>query len=274
MNRAALHKLTNEMQKLPVGSPQRQQMEQVMRTMFDQVNSENYNLSDRAHAAASIFMPPQVPGGITGTPQGSESDIGGAAPGVPSLLHPGAEQSFQGLQYTPKAKDQLGEITRQFTSAQQVDKVLPDVLKAFDTMAKDPSWMARVNEGMNPHAVAGVGTGIGMGLGSLAGGAGAVPGGMIGGGLGEAVGQGLKWATDTDSVRAYNLQRATLRSAIANALSKTNIHGDQIEEFAKEYSPVAGDSPSTISEKRRSLVNKIMHSPDTSLLKTWHLTSE
>ena len=56
MNRAALHSLTQQVDKLPVGSPQRAQAEQQLAMISQGVQSENYyNLADRA-AAASAYM--------------------------------------------------------------------------------------------------------------------------------------------------------------------------------------------------------------------------
>lgn len=48
MNSAALHKLVTDMQKLPVGSPQRQQAEKALGMLSQQVQSENFNIADRA----------------------------------------------------------------------------------------------------------------------------------------------------------------------------------------------------------------------------------
>lgn len=54
MNRAALHKMTQNIQKLPLGSPQRVQAENTLAMMFQGVNNENFNIADRAAAAAAL----------------------------------------------------------------------------------------------------------------------------------------------------------------------------------------------------------------------------
>lgn len=55
MNRTVLHKLTQDMQKLPIGSPQRQQAEQTLAMMYQAVNTENFNLADKAAVASGYY---------------------------------------------------------------------------------------------------------------------------------------------------------------------------------------------------------------------------
>lgn len=55
MNRAALHKLTQDVNKMPIGSPQRAQAEQTLAMMNQGVQNENFALADRA-AAASAYI--------------------------------------------------------------------------------------------------------------------------------------------------------------------------------------------------------------------------
>lgn len=55
MNRAALHTLTQQVSKLPVGSPQRVQAEQTLAMLAGQVNSENYGIADRAAAQSALL---------------------------------------------------------------------------------------------------------------------------------------------------------------------------------------------------------------------------
>jgi hypothetical protein len=54
MNRAALHKLTQDVQKLPMGSPQRQQAENTLAMMYQSVNNENFDIADRAASASAL----------------------------------------------------------------------------------------------------------------------------------------------------------------------------------------------------------------------------
>jgi len=54
MNRAALHNITQNVNKLPVGSPQRIQAENALAMMYSAVNNENFNIADRAQVASSL----------------------------------------------------------------------------------------------------------------------------------------------------------------------------------------------------------------------------
>lgn len=55
MNRAALHHLVTQTQQLPLGSPQRAHAEQTLAMLSQGVQSENFNLADRAAAASSYY---------------------------------------------------------------------------------------------------------------------------------------------------------------------------------------------------------------------------
>jgi hypothetical protein len=55
MNRAALHSLVQKSQQLPVGSPQRAQADQTLAMLSQGVQSENFNLMDRASAAGAYY---------------------------------------------------------------------------------------------------------------------------------------------------------------------------------------------------------------------------
>lgn len=54
MNHAALHNLTQNISRLPLGSPQRQQAESTLAMMYQAVNNENYSIADRAAAASAL----------------------------------------------------------------------------------------------------------------------------------------------------------------------------------------------------------------------------
>ena len=53
MNQAAFHAMTQQVQKLPLGSPQRQQAEQTLALMNNGVQNDNFNIMDRAAAASA-----------------------------------------------------------------------------------------------------------------------------------------------------------------------------------------------------------------------------
>lgn len=55
MNRSALHDLTTRVQAMPQGSPERQQGENMLASLYGAVNNENYALADRAQAASALL---------------------------------------------------------------------------------------------------------------------------------------------------------------------------------------------------------------------------
>ncbi len=67
MNYAALHKLVQDTQKLPVGSPQRQQAEQTLAIMDKGVQNENFGIADRAATASALGKTLFNQGGINTT---------------------------------------------------------------------------------------------------------------------------------------------------------------------------------------------------------------
>jgi len=54
MNRTVFHDLTTKAAALPPGSPQRQQADNVLATLYGAVNNENFNIADRAAAASTL----------------------------------------------------------------------------------------------------------------------------------------------------------------------------------------------------------------------------
>lgn len=206
-----------------------------------------------------------------------------AAPGTPGamsapkekrqleegILHPGSERMFQGLQYTPKAKDLLPEITRQFTQAQQADKALGSVNETFLSLwkaANEGDVGGRVHRTLNPHSIAA----IGAGLGSFAG----PPGAAIGAGIGEGIGQGAQQMTNTDMNRRYDSEQSKLKGYISAALKGTNIGSHDIDDIVDKNSPEYGDTPKTMAKKLKTIREFIKNHTETSLLKTWHLTKD
>lgn len=72
MNRAALHSLSQNIQNLPPG-PQRQQAEQTLGMMYNSVNTENFDIADRAASASAYYrmMLGSGSGGSGGNPEES-----------------------------------------------------------------------------------------------------------------------------------------------------------------------------------------------------------
>lgn len=66
-NRAALHSLTEKVAKMPMGSPQRKEGEQLLALMAQQVQSENYSIMDRAASSTALANY-----GFGATPEGAE----------------------------------------------------------------------------------------------------------------------------------------------------------------------------------------------------------
>ncbi len=102
MNQAALHHLVQQVNKLPVGSPQRKAAETQLALISQGVNSENYNLADRAEAASqlgnlafsptqqganpeSAFQQGQAALTVGGNPQIAKDRADRHFPGVPGL---------------------------------------------------------------------------------------------------------------------------------------------------------------------------------------------
>lgn len=68
-NRFALHSLVTANNKLPAGSPARQQGDQMLALMFQAVNNENFNIADRAASAGSLLN-------FGGNSQGGSNEAG------------------------------------------------------------------------------------------------------------------------------------------------------------------------------------------------------
>lgn len=197
---------------------------------------------------------------------------------ITPILHPGAENLYKGLQYTPKAKDQMGDISRQFSQAVQADKALAQLPRVFDNLVKGSEKAGvsgRIHAGINPHAVAGALGGVGAGIGMLMGGPGAAAGGAgIGASLGEGLGHVGKAVTNTDELRSMDSDKSQLVGMINGALRGTNIGSAQIQEVVDANTPVYGDSDATLMKKRQNIAEFIKSHTETSLLKTWHLSGE
>lgn len=220
-----------------------------------------------------------------GSPAPTQDEIlpGDAAPPVISpLLHAGAENGLKGLAYAPKAKDQLGEITKQYTNAQQADKSLAQLGTVYSRLANETNGLSGRIHRMDPHALeaagTAAGTAVGAGLGSAVGPAGTIAGGTAGAGIGykagSAIGSAAHAFTNTDTNRAYDADRTNLLGMISSALKGTNVGGQQIGEIVDANSPETGDSAKTIHKKLKNIEDFIKNHTETSLLKAWHLTND
>jgi hypothetical protein len=218
--------------------------------------------SGSGQAAGQTYGSPPSPGS-TGT-WNEES---------PGILLPGSDQHYKNLQYTPKAKDQMGEISKQYDGATQADKGLAQGMEAFDRLVEETGGISgRIHRGLNPNAVAGVGAGLGAATQALG-----VPlplGVGVGSAIGEGLGQAIKAGTNTSSNRQYDSDQTQLIGALSSALKGTNVGSDVIEEVAKKNSPESGDSAETLATKKKNLQHFIRSHVNTSLLKVWGLTEE
>jgi hypothetical protein len=196
-----------------------------------------------------------------------------AAPIITPILHAGAEKMYQGLQYTPKAKDQIPEITRQYTQAQQADKALGDIGKTFNNLTDETTFSGRIRRSVSPHAVAGITAGIGGALGAAGGPIGIGAGASAGAALGEGLGHMAQAATNTDTNRQYDSDKSALLGYVSAALKGTNIGGGQIDDIVSANSPEYGDSKATLNKKLANIQDFIKNHTETSLLKTWHLSN-
>lgn len=173
-----------------------------------------------------------------------------------TLLHPGSEQAYQALQYTPKAKDQMPEITRQFTQAQQADKALRSINDTFmhlNKAAEESGLSGRFHRTVDPHALPGSG--------------------MVGDAV-KGVGYLLGQTTNSDINRQYDAQQSELKGYISSALKGTNIGSGDIDDIVSKNSPEYGDSAKTKAMKLKTIRDFIKNHTETSLLKTWHLTND
>lgn len=176
---------------------------------------------------------------------------------IEPILHKGAESLYRGLQYTPKARDQMGEITRQFTQAQQADKQLAQVNNIFGSLMKGAQKGGAFGRLYR--------TG-GHALGAL--------GSIIGGERGAAVGEGSIAAMGTETNRLYESNKTSLFGAISSALKGTNVGDGSIHDVVNKNAPEYGDGPESLQKKHDNIVDFIRSHVDTSLLKTWHLTDQ
>lgn len=191
---------------------------------------------------------------------------------IEPILHQGAENLYRGLQYTPKARDQFGEITRQYTQAQQADKQLAQINSIFGSLttgAKEGGLAGRAYR-LGSHALGGVGAVAGGALGSVVPGVGTAAGAAGGAALGE--GATALLANETN--RLYDSNKTALFGALSSALKGTNVGDSSIHEVVNKNAPEYGDSAKTLKQKHDNIEHFIKSHVETSLLKTWHLSSE
>lgn len=191
---------------------------------------------------------------------------------ISPILHQGAEDLYKGLQYTPKARDQFGEITKQYTAAQQADKQLGQINQVYGNLiqgSQEGGVFGRAHR-LGAHALGGLGTVAGGILGSVVPGLGTAAGATGGAALGE----GLGAATNTDVNRLYDSNKTALLGAISSALKGTNVGDSSIHEVVEKNAPEYGDSSKTLKQKHDNIEHFIKSHVETSLLKTWHLSDE
>ncbi len=209
-----------------------------------------------------------------------------------SILNPDAEARYKRLAYTPVAKDQYGEITKQYNQAIQSQKAIDAVEKIFPRMRGNATYSDYLASKVNPHVIGGLGglTGAGIaatGAGVLApatGGAsiaGALPaigfGTAVGTGAGEALGHGLKQGLHAVAGQAgiqYDADKESLIKILGSSLSNTNLSGEQIGSAIEALIPKITDDSKTYNRKIEDIKEFIKNKTDTSLLKNWKLSKE
>lgn len=207
------------------------------------------------------------------------------APGKTSILNQNSDQLYRSLAYTPKAKDQLPEITKQYNQAVQSQKALDAIEQKFPELHNETTFSGNLSEHINPHAIAAVGGAAGTALGATIGapalGVGAIPGAMAGAtagsALGEGVGHGIKGvlgATGGQKQVQFEADKAAVTKVIAAALKGTNVSSDQIQDVVDSNVPSYWDKPETYAKKKKNIQDFIKQNTETGLLKTWGLSKE
>lgn len=208
------------------------------------------------------------------------------------ILNPNSEQLYKSLAYTPKAKEQLPEITKQYNQAVQSQKALDAIAEKFPQLKSEATYSDYLANKINPHIAGTIGAlgGAGLAAGAaglmapLTGGAdllAAAPavawGGAKGAAAGEVIGTGLKQglhAIAGQSGERYDADKSALVKVIGAALKGTNVNSDQIQDVVESNTPKITDDKETYNHKMKNIQDFIKQNTETGLLKTWGLSKE
>lgn len=168
--------------------------------------------------------------------------------GIAPILGEGAAEKIKGLSYTKLPN--MDQVQQQFTVAQQADKALSNLKNTFETMSKNLTTAKRVEQ-LSERTL------------------GRLP--LIGSGV-QGVMSGPAEA-ETES-RTYESAKTSLRSDLTNALRGTNITSAEVDKIVDDNSPVKGDGPSELKQKRDTIEGFIRRAVPTSHLQKYGLTGK
>ena len=130
MNQIALHKLAADVEKFPVGSPQRQQAETTLAMMNSAVQNDNFNLADRA-AAAGAYQRMVL---------GTSGQQGGNGQEIPDPAKEIRKKQLIGIMNPEQASKALEEVGK----VENHRKLNENALDSFDTVAKMATLASKV----------------------------------------------------------------------------------------------------------------------------------
>jgi hypothetical protein len=226
-----------------LGTPQALAAANALQAQLDLANTK-----DRAQAAAILGLRkaqqkrPGAPAATSGAPPPATAPTEG-------ILHSGASNMFQGLQFVPQAQEEYPALAQQYTNAQQADKALSNLDTTFDTLTKNAGVMGKIESDVG-HAA-----------------------GHLPFGVGEFVHGPVKFMTQgRPEVEKYNSAKTALLSDLTNAFKGTNVSGADIQRVVDDNAPMYGDTPDILAQKKDAVKGFIKRSVPTSLLDKYHLT--
>jgi hypothetical protein len=228
-----------KLQKMAPGLPKEQYRQRLLAS-YGPMREKMNNTADTAELFAQ--PPEQQEGPTQGVPAQQPGSVS-----LSPMLHPGAANMMQGMQYNPTAEKDYGDLNKQFTQAQQADKALATIGPTFDALTKNRTASGRTEQQGRKFS------GMPFGVGELLHG----PANVVAGAQPEN--------------RDYNSAVTTLKSDVANALRGTNVGSGDIDKIVDDNTPVYGDSPELIAQKRARVEGFIRRSVPTSLLQKYHM---
>lgn len=175
------------------------------------------------------------------------------------ILSPNAKSQFATLAFRPDAAPFLGEITKQYSSAQQAERLLGSVDDVVDKMvsaAKAGGESDYRRRQLSPQDLGNI-------L-SVAGGGSMV--GNVAGALGKARDA---WSTMSEENKQYFVNQARLLNEIRSLLP--GVASEEVMSVMRNYAPEYNDSKRTLAMKRNAIKNFIHMKVDRSLLKQFNM---
>lgn len=238
---ATFHDLQSKVQNMPESTPeQAAKKQQAMQALTATATFFAPKVANAKDVASSFMQP------VNGEQQQPQNQ-GDIQP----ILHKGAPNQIQGLQFSPTASKDYKDVMDQYTQANQAQKALDNLGPTFDRLSGDMSASGRIAQEANDSLD------------------------RLPFGIGQAISGPITAMTNLrEGNRDYHSAQTSLISDITNALRGTNIHGDEITKIVTKNTPVKGDSPEEIQRKRDTIEGFIKRAVPTTLLKKYGLTNE